>query len=142
LSRAAAMRERAPWWLVVSTCLALTATGCGGRDYDPERMADHVRTNDRKPDETGVTLDRRFWVDKERTREMSVRQALSEMGASLQGGRVLDSAGRELFFFVIHHEYEHPLDPNPGKRRKEEREIQELDKHYRVVRMYIGLPKH
>jgi hypothetical protein len=134
--------------------LALAAAGCGRRDAkqaDLERMAECLRTNlpyrpyddplpaDKWPPgkplpprrTTGLRVHDRFWVDEQRSRKTTVGEMLRELGASLQGGKVIDATGRELYFYRVQNV--HPKDPHP---QNTEEEIEELEKHYHVIRMY------
>lgn len=155
-------RAAARWGLLV---LALAAAGCGRRPSkqaeldrlaELERMARCLRTNvlytpkgegprDQAPPRLarrGLYVDYRFWVDQERSRETTVRAMLVELGASLQDGKVVDEAGRELYFYHVSYpvlsdfvamKVEAGLMPAPPD---PDEEMKELEKRYHVVPMF------
>jgi hypothetical protein len=117
-------------------CLGLLTVGCA--DQQPEKMAKCLKSNSYNRFGTGIYVDHEFWVDKERSREMTVRQALAELSASLADGKVVDAAGKELYFYEVQ-DYHHKRDPNP---QRTEEEIEDLRKQgYHVIRMYDRPPK-
>jgi hypothetical protein len=154
------MSERVLLLRAVGVCglllLALAAAGCGRRPTkqaelqrmaELERMADSLQTNaphtppgEEQPRTRGLYVDERFWVDKERSRETTVRRMLVELGASLQDGKVVDETGTELYFYGVR---EGPF-AGPDRDRHQqntEGDIRELEKRYRVIRMYGPAPK-
>jgi hypothetical protein len=129
-------------------CLGLLSTGCSDRqpgkaqptEAELEKMADCLQTNESlHPGFRGIYLGHRFWVDKERSRETTVRAELIALGASLQDGKVVDAEGRELFFYEPY-EYRHPRadppEPSPNERGEK------LSDKYHVVVMYGPKPKN
>jgi hypothetical protein len=82
-----------------------------------------------------ASLDDRYWVDEERTWETTVRQTLLSIGARLEGGKVVDPTGKELYFLWA---TEFTGAYSDEKRRKVEERIRTLESEYHLIRMYIG----
>jgi hypothetical protein len=141
-SEGIAMSERVQFFGIAVFCgllsLCLIALGCG-REAELEKMAESLKSNSPTLHGDGFPADYDFWVDEKMTRKTTVKKKLTELGASLQDGKVVDAAGRELYFYKVTHRYHHPLDPRPP-RPTEKEEIKELEKTYHVIRMYIGPP--
>ena len=104
------------------------------KEADPEKMAEYLQPSTSSPYRVkGMYVGKPFWVDEERSRETTVRAKLIELGATLHDGKVVDAAGRELYFYPVA-DYRHRHDPWPPQKTKED--IEELEKKYRVIRMY------
>src|SRR5262249_20246567 len=98
-------------------CLALLALGCGEQDQQAgpnaqaegdreaklKEMALRLKSNssDRPYVPTGLSLKHGYWVDEERSQETTVGQTLTELGATLRDGKVVDPAGKELYFYSV-----------------------------------------
>jgi hypothetical protein len=124
--------------LCTALSLGLLATGCGrDREAELQRMAECLQTNSTNRFGDGLPLVGRFWVDKERSRRTTVRETLIELGASLQGGKVVDATGSELYFYWV--QDPHSRDPRPQRTEEEINELQERGFH--VIRMYGPMPK-
>ena len=123
--------------LTVPVCAALCLgilSGCGPKQAELEKMAACLKSNDHDRPEypTGLWVDHSYWIDLERSRKTTVRQTLIDLGASLADGKVVDAAGKELYFYSVRDH--HRRDPNP---QKTEEDIEELEKQgHHVVRMY------
>jgi hypothetical protein len=124
---------------------ALLAAGCGDEGpspepppppvTDPETLGPYIRTNSGiHPEgfETGLYVDRSFWVDEESSRRTTVRATLIALGASMADGKVVDAAGEELYFFW----HQHPDSKDYKHYRSDVEEVRELEKKYHVVRMF------
>jgi hypothetical protein len=81
---------------------------------------------------SGPPLDHRFWTDQMRTQQTTVRQALIDLGARLEDGKVVAPDGREVYFLRVK-EYNRPRDAD----RWEEKTAERLER-YHIVRMYQG----
>jgi hypothetical protein len=94
-------------------------------------------SNDRPFQATGLHLEREFWVDEKRSRETSVRQALIDLGASLQDGKVVDPDGRELYFLRMWR----PESPRDRAETAQEAMQGLKERGFRVIPMYDHMPK-
>ncbi len=137
--------------------LALFAPGCKSQDEkDREIMGGRLKGNflrwgkrpratdmgkavDLKGDkpeghfegQDGPPPDTPYFVDKERTRETTVRKTLLDLGARLADGKVVGEDGRALYFYWVE-----PRDENPNWKMQEK--VEHLEKHYHVIRMYAA----
>jgi hypothetical protein len=129
--------------------IALFAAGCGDEGPSPEpppppvtapeKLAERVLTNlsPHIGETGGIYVDKSFWVDEERSRSTTVRAKLIELGASLRDGKVVDAAGKELFFFYV----QNYSPRGPKHYEKNQEELREMEKKYHVVRMYPPKPR-
>jgi hypothetical protein len=153
-----AMSKCVRWSQVAALCgavgLALLALGCGEQDEQDqqtqadrdreaklEEMARHLKsnTNDRLFVPSGLSLKRDYWVDKQRSRESTVRQTLIEVGATLRDGKVVDPAGKELYFYHVEDPWGRSSRQKEDEelRRRIKAELDDLEKSgHRVMLMY------
>jgi hypothetical protein len=87
----------------------------------------------------GVTLDTEFCPDDEGCepgQRVTVKRRLEGLGVHVEGGKLYDASGRELYF------YQHPMSgppPNPEQVARQREELERLDKlrqKYTVVEMF------
>jgi hypothetical protein len=74
----------------------------------------------------------------------TVQDALANAGARVSGGKLYDSSGREIYFYVYH--TGGPI-PNPeeeaklaARAREREREVNELRQRYTVIVVHQPVP--
>jgi hypothetical protein len=99
---------------------------------EADAMCPLVQTNsvsDRALFPTGLPPHRKFWVAEGRKRETTVREALVELGARVEAGKVVGRDGRELYFYYF--------SDSRGRSEVQREEIEALEaKGFRVVVMY------
>lgn len=84
----------------------------------------------------GVTLETEFCPDRDgcdpRGR-ITVKRRLEELGVRVEGGKLHDASGREVYF------YQHPLSgppPDPSEEARRRDELRQLKQRYTVVEMF------
>lgn len=130
--------SRGQRWLRLAVLCGILALGLasvnrGPPPLDPEQMAECLKSNSALGETGGLDLGHDFWVDQKRSRKTTVKARLRELRASLRYGKVVDAREDELYFYFVS-DYHHRASIRP--RQNTEQDIAELEKEYRVIRMY------
>ena len=108
------------------------------RRPDLQKMTELLKVNRSLRGTNGLEKGDRFWLDEQRKQETTVERMLIDLGASLRGGKVVDSAGREIYLYKVqqkYHRFSSLPPPTP------EKDIAALKQQYHVIRWYGPLGK-